>query len=179
LKQTNGRSETGLLTSASIRRCTASDFDSLVEIINDAAQAYRDVIPEDRWKEPYMPADELRHEIEAGVEFWGSESEGVLLGVMGSQPVHDVTLIRHAYVRRGLQQQGIGGRLLEHLRALTARPILIGTWAAATWAISFYRKHGFRLAQPEEKDALLHRYWSIPERQIETSVVLLDERFRV
>lgn len=157
-----------------IRPCTESDFDAIHEIINDAAQAYRGVIPADRWHEPYMPREELRHEIEAGVRFWGCEENGALAGVMGIQDVQDVTLIRHAYVRPSQQRKGIGGRLLAHLRTLAERPILIGTWGAATWAIRFYEKHGFRLVSDEEKNRLLKTYWSIPERQVETSVVLAE-----
>ena len=155
-----------------IRRCDSSDFEMIYGIINEAAQAYRGIIPADRWKEPYMPRDELRHEIDEGVEFWGYEEHGDLLGVMGIQHVLDVTLIRHSYVRTAKQGQGIGGALLSHLCRMTSRPILVGTWAAATWAIRFYEKHGFRLVSSEEKDRLLKKYWAIPDRQIETSVVL-------
>jgi len=155
-----------------IRRCSESDFESIYQIVNDAAHAYKGIIPADRWKEPYMPRGELRHEIDAGVRFWGVEENGQLAGVMGIQDVADVTLIRHAYVRSALHRRGIGGRLLDHLMALTERPLLVGTWAAATWAIRFYEAHGFRLVSPEEKDRLLRTYWSIPERQIETSVVM-------
>jgi len=158
-----------------IRRCEETDFDAIYEIINEAAEVYKGIIPADRWKEPYMPRDELRHEIDADVQFWGYEEGGELLGVMGIQDVLDVTLIRHAYVRTAQQNKGIGGRLLSHLRTLTSRPILLGTWADATWAIRFYEKHGFRLVTPEEKDRLLRKYWSIPDRQIETSVVLVEE----
>jgi N-acetylglutamate synthase-like GNAT family acetyltransferase len=160
-----------------IRLCDESEFDTMVEIVNDAAQAYRGVIPEDRWKEPYMPKEELRHEIDAGVVFWGYEEEGELIGVMGIQPVQDVTLIRHAYVRTAQQNRGIGGKLLAHLRAQTDRPALIGTWADAVWAVRFYEKHGFRMVSPEEKNRLLIKYWSIPERQVETSVVLADKKW--
>jgi GNAT superfamily N-acetyltransferase len=159
-----------------IRPCTADDFETICSIINEAAEAYRDVIPTDRWHEPYMPQDALRHEIQCGVRFWGCEEGGELLGVMGIQDVQDVTLIRHAYVRTAKRGHGIGGKLLHELRTLTTRPILIGTWAAATWAIRFYEKHRFRLVTPEEKDRLLKKYWLIPERQVETSVVLGDER---
>lgn len=155
-----------------IRKCNERDFGTIYEIINDAATAYKGVIPADRYKEPYMPREELRQEIEAGVEFWGYEENNELLGVMGIQDVKDVTLIRHAYVRRARQNQGIGGKLLAHLLKLTNKLVLIGTWAAADWAIRFYEKHGFRLVSLEEKDKLLRKYWSIPERQIETSVVL-------
>ena len=158
-----------------IRPCEDTEFDTIYEIINDAAQAYRGVIPADRWKEPYMPKDELRHALEEGIVFWGYEEDGELIGVMGIQPVQDVTLIRHAYVRTAEQNRGIGGRLLSHLRTLADRPILIGTWADAVWAIRFYEKHGFRLVSPEEKERLLKKYWSIPERQVETSVVLADQ----
>ena len=160
-----------------IRLCDESEFDTMVEIVNDAAQAYRGVIPGDRWKEPYMPKEELRHEVDAGVVFWGYEEEGELLGVMGIQPVQDVTLIRHAYVRTAEQNRGIGGKLLAHLRKQTDRPALIGTWADAVWAVRFYEKHGFRMVSPEEKNRLLQKYWSIPERQVETSVVLADKKW--
>jgi N-acetylglutamate synthase-like GNAT family acetyltransferase len=155
-----------------IRACGDPDFEAIFEIVNDAAQAYRGVIPADRWKEPYMPREELRHEIDAGVRFWGCEEDGQLAGVMGLQDVSDLTLIRHAYVRSALRNRGIGGRLLAHLVARADRRLLVGTWAAATWAVGFYQKHGFRLVSPEEKDRLLRKYWSIPERQIATSVVL-------
>lgn len=160
-----------------IRRCERDEFEAIHAIINEAAVAYKGVIPEDRWHEPYMARDELRDEMEAGVEFWGCEEEGDLVGVMGIQEVQDVTLIRHAYVRPDKQGQGIGGRLLKTLREKAERPLLIGTWAAAEWAISFYEKHGFRQVSPAEKDRLLARYWSIPERQIETSVVLADREW--
>jgi GNAT superfamily N-acetyltransferase len=158
-----------------IRPCEDTEFDTIYEIINDAAQAYRGMIPADRWQEPYMPREELRHALDEGIAFWGYEEDGELIGVMGIQPVQDVTLIRHAYVRTARRNQGIGGRLLSHLREQTDRPILIGTWADAVWAIRFYEKHGFRLVSPEEKARLLRRYWSIPERQVETSVVLADQ----
>ena len=157
-----------------IRRCTETDFEAILAVINDAARAYDGVIPADRYHEPYMPAEELRGEIEAGVEFWAWEEDGAVLGIMGVQGVKDVALIRHAYVRNADQGRGIGGRLLEGLRGQTARPLLVGTWADAVWAIRFYEKHGFELTPAEEKAALLHRYWSVPKRQIETSVVLAE-----
>jgi len=157
-----------------IRPCGDRDLPAIYAIINDAAVAYRGVIPADRWHEPYMPWEELQHEIAAGVAFWGYEEDGELLGVMGIQHVQDVTLIRHAYVRTARRNQGIGGQLLSVLRRQTDRPILIGTWAAATWAVRFYEQHGFRRVSAEEKDRLLRTYWSIPERQVETSVVLAD-----
>ncbi len=157
-----------------IRRCAEADFDAILAIVNEAARAYGGVIPADRYHEPYMPAEELRGEIDAGVEFWAWEETGALLGVMGVQDVQDVTLIRHAYVRTADQGRGIGARLLAQLRAQTTRPLLIGTWADAAWAIRFYRKHGFELTSAAQKAALLRRYWSIPERQIETSVVLAE-----
>ncbi len=159
-----------------IRSCTDADFDTVLEIINDAAQAYQGHIPADRWQEPYMSREYLRHELASGVVFWGYEDEGTLLGVMGIQDVQDVTLIRHAYVRTASRGKGIGGKLLAHLKALAARRVLVGTWAAATWAIGFYEKHGFRLVTWEEKERLLRKYWKIPERQTETSVVLADRR---
>lgn len=160
-----------------IRRCTNDDFPAIYAITNDAAQAYRGVIPPDCWKEPYMREDELRHEIGAGVDFWGYEEDGELLGVMGIQDVRDVTLIRHAYVRTRCRNRGIGGKLLAHLRTLTTRPILIGTWKAATWAIRFYEEHQFREVGEDEKNRLLRTYWTVPDRQIETSTVLADERW--
>ena len=157
-----------------IRLCRADEFALIYSIINEAAGAYQGIIPHDRWKEPYMPEEELQEEMQAGVTFWGYEKDGKLVGVMGIQPVQDVTLIRHAYVRPADQGQGIGGMLLAALRRQTTRPLLIGTWADAAWAIRFYEKHGFRLVSPEEKERLLRQYWSIPERQIATSVVLAD-----
>lgn len=158
-----------------IRRCDADEFEVICEIINDAARAYKGVIPADRWTEPYMARDELRHEVSKGIVFWGYFEGTAPLGVMGIQDVQDVTLIRHAYVRTARQNQGIGGHLLARLRCETTRPILVGTWAAAEWAIRFYEKHGFRVVPAAEKDGLLKRYWSVPDRQIETSVVLADE----
>lgn len=158
-----------------IRPCDSKDFDSIYSIINEAARVYRGVIPEDRWKEPYMSRDELQHEIDEGVVFWGYQQGAELVGVMGIQHVQDVTLIRHAYIRPANQNQGVGGKLLSELRNQTNRRILIGTWAAAVWAIRFYEKNGFRLVSPREKDRLLKKYWSIPERQVETSVVLEDQ----
>ena len=160
-----------------IRQCTDTDFATIRMIINDAAQAYHGIIPRDRWKEPCMSEDELRQEIVDGVVFWGYEEEGDLSGVMGLQDVEDMTLIRHAYVLTMKQHQGIGGELLRFLRTQTSRPTLAGTWANATWAIRFYEKHGFRLVSHEEKDRLLRKYWSIPDRQVETSVVLADEKW--
>jgi GNAT superfamily N-acetyltransferase len=158
----------------SIRPCRDDERETVLAIINSAAEAYRGIIPADRWHEPYMPSNELDHEIAAGVAFWGFEMDGALVGVMGIQPVRDVDLIRHAYVLPGNQGQGVGGALLQHLRGLSRRPMLIGTWAAAEWAIRFYRRHGFELASPNEKVALLKSYWTIPDRQIETSVVLAN-----
>jgi len=159
-----------------IRQCNPNDFEAIYTIINDAAEAYKGVIPEDRWKTPYMKKGELQQEIDNGVVFWGYEDGGDLVGVMGIQDVKDVTLIRHSYVRTTRQSKGIGGRLLSELREKTGRPILIGTWADAAWAIRFYEKHGFRLVSSVEKDRLLKTYWSIPERQIETSMVLTDKK---
>jgi N-acetylglutamate synthase-like GNAT family acetyltransferase len=160
-----------------IRRCTEGDFETIYTIINDAAEAYRGKIPPDCWKEPYMPREELRHEIDDGVEFWGCENEGELVGVMGIQQVEDVALIRHAYVRSVIRNRGIGSALLSYLRKEATRPVLVGTWAAASWAVRFYEKHGFHLVSAREKDELLSRYWSISPRQIETSVVLADKKW--
>jgi GNAT superfamily N-acetyltransferase len=156
-----------------IRNLSASDFDAILEVINDAAQAYKGVIPDDRWKEPYMSAEELAKEIEAGVRFFGWMEDERLLGVAGIQALGDTTLIRHAYVLPGFQRKGIGKRLLKYLIGLAGTDeVLVGTWAGAAWAIRFYEKHGFKLVSSREKDRLLRAYWSIPERQIETSVVL-------
>ena len=157
-----------------IRCCDDRDVELIWTIINDGAHAYKGVIPADCWTEPYMSRNELRHEIEDGVTFWGYEEGETLQGVMGVQPVQDVTLIRHAYVRTGRQNRGIGGRLLAHLRKLAQGPVLIGTWADAIWAIRFYERHGFHVVRPEQKDRLLRRYWTVSERQVETSVVLAD-----
>ena len=156
-----------------IRRCTPSDLPAIESIVNEAAHAYRGVIPADRWHEPYMPRDELEREIASGVEFWGLEREGELVGVMGVQKVRGATLIRHAYVRPQLQRAGIGAALMDALIARAEGTLLVGTWAAAHWAIGFYEKNGFRLVSPEEKDRLLDTYWTIPARQRETSVVLV------
>ena len=158
----------------SIRSCHADERATILAIVNAAAEAYRGVIPADRWHVPYMPSAELDEDIAAGVTFWGYEQEGRLIGVMGFQPVRDVDLIRHAYVLPGNQQRGVGGALLKRLRQTSARQLLVGTWAAADWAIRFYQGHGFALVSPERKAALLKTYWTIPERQIETSVVLAD-----
>lgn len=160
-----------------IRPCAAADVPAIFEIVNDAAQAYRGVIPADRWHEPYMPMGELRAEISAGVRFLAYEVQGELLGVMGIQDRGDVALIRHAYVRTAQRRGGIGAILLKKLEETTAKPILIGTWLAAAWAIRFYEKNGYRVLSREETDRLLRKYWSIPERQIETSVVLADRRW--
>ena len=157
---------------AKIRSCADTDFDAMHAVINAAATAYAGVIPADRYHVPYMPAAELRNEIAAGVRFWGWHDPEGLSGVMGSQDVDDVTLIRHAYVTPERQGAGIGSRLLAHLLGLPHQPLLVGTWADAAWAVRFYERHGFRLVAPEEKDRLLRRYWSIPERQVDTSVVL-------
>lgn len=148
-----------------------------VAIVNEAAQAYRGVIPADRWREPYMPLDELEKEIADGVIFWVAEEDGCLLGVMGIQDRGEVALVRHAYVTPTVQRKGVGTRLLRHVEGLTGKPVLIGTWADASWAIEFYRRNGFTIVPNRHKDFLLRRYWSIPVRQIETSVVLADERW--
>jgi GNAT superfamily N-acetyltransferase len=157
-----------------IRPCEESDVEAICEIVVDAAEAYRGVIPADCWHEPYMSRDELLRELAAGVRFLGVEEEGALVGVMGLQDVRDVTLIRHAYVRTSRQGQGIGGALLEALRAQTQAPLLVGTWADADWAIGFYERHGFQLLPPAETGRLLRSYWQIPERQAAVSVVLAD-----
>jgi GNAT superfamily N-acetyltransferase len=157
-----------------IRKCTEADLAAMHGIINDAAHAYKDIIPADRWHEPYMPMEELKGEIAAGVRFWGAESDGELLGVMGIQDKGEVDLIRHAYVKTAKRNQGIGSELLRHIEKLAAKPILLGTWIDATWAISFYEKNGYRRLSRQETARLLRKYWSIPERQIETSIVLAN-----
>ena len=159
-----------------IRPCGDHERAAILAIVNAAAEAYRGVIPADRWTDPYMPAEELDEEIAAGVRFWGYEDGGALLGVMGIQTVRDVELIRHAYVAPHAQRGGIGAVLLDKLVEEAAQPILVGTWAAADWAIRFYARHGFELLPPQRSAELLREYWSIPERQIETSVVLAHER---
>lgn len=160
-----------------IRRCEEQDYKTIYEIINDAAQAYKGIIPEDRWHEPYMTVEELKQQIDDGVQFWGYEEEGQVVGVMGIQPKGAVTLIRHAYVRTAQRNKGIGSKVLAYLCSLTEQPVLIGTWAAASWAISFYKRHGFRVVSDLEKEQLLRKYWSIPERQIATSVVLVNTKW--
>ncbi len=157
---------------ATIRPCRDDERDAILAIVNAAAEAYRGVIPADRWHEPYMPADELDGEIAAGVVFWGYEDHGELVGIMGMQRVEDVDLIRHAYVVPDRQRGGVGAALLEHIAQPAGRRLLVGTWAAAEWAIGFYRRNGFELLPRGEGAALLRRYWTIPEPQVETSVVL-------
>jgi GNAT superfamily N-acetyltransferase len=161
-----------------IRPCSAQDLPQLLSIINDAAQAYKGVIPADRWHEPYMSLDELEREIGDGIAFWGCAWEGRLVGVMGIQDRGEVTLIRHAYVQTDQRRKGIGEKLLRELEAITSKPILIGTWSAAAWAIRFYEKNGYRLLSRPDTERLLRRFWSIPERQIETSVVLANARWK-
>ena len=164
----------------SIRPCRDDERAAILAIVNAAAEAYRGVIPADYWHDPYMPVRELDDEIAAGVAFWGYETDGRLAGVMGIQSLREVDLIRHAYVSPGSQRQGVGGALLAHLARSTTRRMLVGTWAAADWAIGFYRRHGFELVSPEHKTELLRTYWTISDRQIETSVVLQlpDARYR-
>jgi len=160
-----------------IFKCEQKDFNEIHEIINDGASAYKGIIPEDRWHEPYMTEDELKKQIDEGVQFWGYTEEGKITGVMGIQFKEDVTLIRHAYVRTTNRNKGIGSRLLAHLNTISKTPVLIGTWEDAKWAIAFYEKHGFRLLPKEEKNQLLKKYWTIPARQIETSVVLASSGY--
>lgn len=162
------------MTADVIRPCTDQDLEGILEVINDAALAYKGVIPDDRYGEPYMAPEELTREVAHGLRFWGFEQDRRLLGVMGLQDVEDVTLIRHAYVRTTHRRRGIGGRLLRDLRFKATRPLLVGTWAAALWAIEFYRRHGFEMVPRDQAPLLLRRYWSVPERQIETSVVLAE-----
>lgn len=160
-----------------IRKSAAADFQAILAIVNEAAQAYRGVIPADRWHEPYMPADELAKELAAGVVFWLAEEEGRVLGVMGMQDKREVALVRHAYVAKASQRAGVGTALLRHVQSLAEKPVLVGTWAAASWAVEFYRRNGFAVVTEAEKERLLRTYWTIPSRQIETSVVLADKRW--
>jgi GNAT superfamily N-acetyltransferase len=155
-----------------IRHCRDDEQPVVLEIINSAASAYRGVIPGDCWHEPYMALDEFQREVRAGVTFWGYDIDRALVGVMGMQPVRDVDLIRHAYIRPQFQSRGIGSALLERLRRLSGRHMLVGTWAAAAWAVRFYRRHGFELVPEQRKASLLETYWAVPARQIEASVVL-------
>lgn len=160
-----------------IRESTAADVGTILTIVNDAAQAYRGVIPADRWHDPYMSVDQLAKEIADGVVFWLAEQEGRILGVMGIQDKGDVALVRHAYVATTTQRAGVGTRLLRHVERLVDKPVLIGTWADASWAIEFYRRNGYALVSRGDTDRLLKKYWSIPARQIETSVVLASRRW--
>lgn len=157
-----------------MRPCVEGDFESIWEVINDGALAYRGVIPADRLRDPYMTREHLRTEIAEGVLFWACERDGAMAAAMGIQYVEDVTLIRHAYVRTAHQREGLGSRMLAHLRAMARGPLLIGTWADAAWAIRFYERHGFEVVSHEDKERLLRKYWRIPERQVETSVVLAE-----
>lgn len=160
-----------------IRRCVESDLETIYAIINDAAEAYHGVIPDNSWHEPYMSMSALSDEIQDGVVFWGAEQDGTLAGIMGIQEKGDVTLIRHAYVRTKAWRQGIGTNLLRHLEQATKNPILIGTWANATWAISFYQHNGYQVVSEESKDILLRKYWSISGIQIEASVVMANAKW--
>lgn len=160
-----------------IRKSRKEDFEAILAIVNDAARAYRGVIPDDRWHEPYMPSEELAKEIADGVVFWVAEDDAGLVGVMGMQDKGDVALVRHAYVTTKLQNRGVGTRLLRHVEGLANKAVLVGTWASASWAIDFYRRNGYTVLPDGEKDRLLRAYWSIPPRQIETSVVLADRRW--
>jgi GNAT superfamily N-acetyltransferase len=161
-----------------IRECGPQDFEAMLRIINHAAEAYRVFIPPDEWKDPYMPAQELGQEIAAGVRFTGYAEAGELIGIMGLQLVHEIALIRHAYVDPRCQGRGIGTALHRELRSQTDRPLLVGTWAQSSWAIRFYQQLGYRLVPESECAMLLRRYWSVPESQIATSVVLVDERWQ-
>ena len=160
-----------------IRRAVESDLPAILAIINEAAQAYHGVIPADRWHEPYMPREELEREIAASVVFFVLEDDSRVAGVMGVQDKGEVALVRHAYVAPSMQRKGVGRRLLRHIEGMTDKAVLIGTWAAAAWAIDFYVRNGFTVVSEEDKERLLRKYWSIPDRQIETSVVLADRRW--
>jgi GNAT superfamily N-acetyltransferase len=165
------------MNQSSIRRSNEADFESVWDVINDGATAYRGHIPADCLHDPYMSQEELQAEIGAGVEFWGFYNSKVLSGVMGLQRVRDVLLIRHAYVRTEKQGLGIGGYLLKHLLSIADAPVLVGTWATASWAVRFYLNQGFQLVSTDEKARLLREYWRVPDRQIDTSVVLADSHW--
>lgn len=160
-----------------LREGEQADLAEIFAVVNEAAQAYRGVIPIDRWHEPYMPMEELDREIAQGVVFWVAEEEGRLLGVMGIQDKGTVALVRHAYVRPTTQRKGVGTTLLKHVESLAGKPVLIGTWADASWAIEFYRRNGYTVVSDADKERLLRTCWSIPKRQVETSVVLADVRW--
>lgn len=156
-----------------IIKLNPTEYQAILDVVNDAAQAYKGVIPPDQWREPYMTTEEIKEELKNGVNFYGWKGNNVLTAVMGIQPINNVTLIRHAYVLTNRQRTGIGGKLLKHLLNLAKTPeILVGTWEAAYWAIRFYEKRGFKLLPKQETDKLLRKHWNITERQIETSVVL-------
>jgi N-acetylglutamate synthase-like GNAT family acetyltransferase len=161
-----------------IRKGADEDFEEILNIINDAAIAYKGVIPPDRWHEPYITKEELQGQIEDGVRFSCYVDNNEIVGVMGIQDKAEVKLIRHAYVRTKQRNKGIGALLLQELIKDSKKPILIGTWKAAAWAIRFYEKHGFRVVREEEKNRLLKKYWAIPDRQVETSVVLVDGKYQ-
>src|SRR5262245_32079682 len=161
-----------------IRKATAEDFEEIFNIINDAAIAYKGVIPPDQWHEPYMTREELQSQIDEGVQFSCFVEDNEIVGVMGIQDKSDVELIRHAYVRTKQRKKGIGTLLLQELIKDAKKPILIGTWKTADWAIRFYEKHDFRLMEEEEKNSILKKYWTIPDRQVEASVVLVDRKYR-
>lgn len=167
MNQTNENAQTG-----TIRTCDAGDVPTILRIINLAAEAYRGAIPPDRWHDPYMPLGELQSEMAEGVAFSGVAVQDELVGVMGIQHVKNVRLVRHAYVLPEWQGRGVGSRLISHLLGLDEIPVLIGTWAAASWAIRFYQRHGFELVPEAATGPLLKTYWHVPERQIATSVVL-------
>ena len=160
-----------------ICKLSSIHFQAILAVVNDAANAYNGKIPEDRWKKPYMPEEELKDEIQSGVQFHGYIENGTLIAVMGIQPIGNVTLIRHADTLTSHQRRGVGEKLLNHLLTLSLTDrILVGTWESALWAIKFYEKHGFKLLSREETNSLLKKYWRIPERQVETSVVLECKR---
>lgn len=157
-----------------VRRCGDDELEAVLSIVNAAAVAYRGVIPDDCWHEPYMTPNGLGRDILEGLEIWGYERGGELIGVMGIQPMADVDLIRHAYVRPTVQRKGVGAALIQHVRRLTDRRILVGTWAAAGWAVAFYQRHGFEPVRSPLAERLMRKYWSVPSRQMEVSVVLAN-----
>jgi GNAT superfamily N-acetyltransferase len=153
-----------------IKKLSLKDSSIIYEVINEAARAYRGIIPEDCYHEPYMSKEELRREM-GSMTFFGWDQGGKTIGVIGFQPIKDITLVRHTYVLPGYQRKGIGKKLLNQVKQMTkTKQLLVGTWADAIWAIQFYRKHGFELMP--EKDELLSKYWDVPRHQVENSVVL-------
>ena len=156
-----------------ITECTKKNISNILYVINDASLKYKGIIPNDCWHEPYMTKQKLISEFANGVRIFGYNKDNNLVGVMGIQELKDVTLIRHAYILTQYQGLGIGKSLLQHLfKIKTSSCLLVGTWRDATWAIQFYEKFGFVLHTKKQTAQLLKKYWDLPSKQIENSVVL-------